>query len=269
MGLDVERLFVFNLLLDGPSWKCLGFQVPVTPAMEGIVDLNAFISFYLIVILTVVGWVLFSAVKYFYYDRYNPTINFHVFGISRLRRGAFWEDEVYLEGGWTLVPSFVLLSIAIPSFCLLYSMEEMVNPALTIKITGHQWYWTYEYTAVLYKGNDRYSITDKFDSYIVPLSDLKADGLRLLTVDQALYLPLRVHTRIVVTSDDVIHSWGVPSLGVKVDAVPGRINQAMVYVQKAGTYYGQCSEICGTGHGFMPIVVEAIDWGMFALSVNK
>ncbi len=266
MGKIVDN---FEVMLSGPSWKCLGFQVPVTPTMEGIVDLNAFISFYLIVILTVVSWVLLAAVKYFYYDRYNPGTGLHVFGISKLHGGSFWEDEVYLEGGWTLIPSFILLSIAVPSFCLLYSMEELVNPALTVKITGHQWYWSYEYAAVLHKGNERFGVNDKFDSYIVAASDLGANDLRLLTVDQALILPLRVHTRLVITSDDVIHSWAVPSLGVKVDAVPGRINQAMVYIQKAGTYYGQCSEICGTGHGFMPIVVEAVDWGMFVLSYNK
>lgn len=258
-----------EVVLNGPSWKCLGFQVPVTPVMEGIVDLNAYISFYLIVILTVVTWVLLAIVRYFYYARYNPQTEAEIFGISRLQSGSMWEDEVALEGGWTLVPSLILLSIAVPSFCLLYSMEELVNPALTIKITGHQWYWSYEYAAMLYKGNEKYRITDQFDSYIVATADLGPKDLRLLTVDQALVLPLRVHTRLVITSDDVIHSWAVPSLGVKVDAVPGRINQSMVYIQKAGTYYGQCSEICGTGHGFMPIVVEAVDWGMFALLHNK
>jgi len=259
--------FFFNFVveLDGPNWKCLGFQVPATPTMEGIMDLNAFISFYLIVILTVVTWILLAAVRYFYYLRYKPSSSIHLFGVSNLQSGCFWEDEVSLESVWTLVPSFVLLSIAVPSFCLLYSMEELVNPALTVKITGHQWYWSYEYTAMLYKGAERYAVNDQFDSYLVDLANLGPLDLRLLAVDHALILPLKVHTRLIITSDDVVHSWAVPSLGVKVDAVPGRINQAMVYVQKAGTYYGQCSELCGTGHGFMPIVVEGVDWGIFAL----
>ena len=261
----IKSLVGSGIMLDSLSWKCLNFQVPVTPVMEGIVELSSLISLYLIIILSVVTWMLITSVWSFYYARYYPknVTELHCFGSKVMREGRFWEDAVVLEGVWTVLPSAILLTIAVPSLSLLYSMEELINPALTIKITGHQWYWSYEYVAEVYHGSDVYKLQYKFDSYLVDANDLKDDELRLLTVDNPLFIPLRVHTRLLITSDDVIHSWAVPSLGVKVDAVPGRINQTMVFIQKAGTYYGQCSEICGSGHGFMPIMVEALDWGMF------
>ncbi|CAH8307723.1 unnamed protein product [Eruca vesicaria subsp. sativa] len=137
--------------------------------------------------------------------------------------------------------------IAIPSFALLYSMDEVVvDPAITIKAIGHQWYWTYEYSD--YNSSDEQSLT--FDSYMIPEEDLELGQSRLLEVDNRVVVPAKTHLRIIVTSADVPHSWAVPSSGVKCDAVPGRLNQISILVQREGVYYGQCSEICGTNHAF-------------------
>jgi cytochrome c oxidase subunit 2 len=144
--------------------------------------------------------------------------------------------------------------IAVPSFALLYSMDEIVDPSITLKAIGHQWYWTYELSD--YSENDENSIV--FDSYMVPEDDLTLGQLRLLEVDNRVVLPIQTHVRVLVTAADVLHSWAVPSLGVKCDAVPGRLNQTSIFLQRPGVFYGQCSEICGVNHGFMPIVVEGV-----------
>jgi len=144
--------------------------------------------------------------------------------------------------------------IAIPSFALLYSMDEIVDPAITIKAIGHQWYWTYEYSD--YSKQDNESIV--YDSYMIAEDDLEPGQLRLLEVDNRVVLPVNTHIRVIITGADVLHSWAVPSLGVKTDAVPGRLNQANIFLQREGVFYGQCSELCGTNHGFMPIVVEGV-----------
>ncbi|KAL0288919.1 UNVERIFIED_CONTAM: Cytochrome c oxidase subunit [Sesamum angustifolium] len=132
--------------------------------------------------------------------------------------------------------------------------EVVVDPAITIKAIGHQWYWTYEYSD--YNSGDEQSLT--FDSYTIPEDDPELGQSRLLEVDNRVVVPEKTHLRIIVTPADVPHSWAVPSLGVKCDAVPGRLNQTSISVQREGVYYGQCSEICGTNHAFMPIVVEAV-----------
>lgn len=155
---------------------------------------------------------------------------------------------------WTIFPSIILMFIAIPSFALLYSMDEVVDPAITIKAIGHQWYWSYEYSD--YNSSDEQSLA--FDSYMVPEDELELGQLRLLEVDNRVVVPANTHLRMIITSADVLHSWAVPSLGVKCDAVPGRLNQASILIKREGVYYGQCSELCGTNHAFMPIVVEAV-----------
>jgi heme/copper-type cytochrome/quinol oxidase subunit 2 len=132
--------------------------------------------------------------------------------------------------------------------------EVVVNPVITIKAIGHQWYWTYEYSD--YNSSDEQSLT--FDSYMIPEDDLELGQLRLLEVDNRVVVPAKTPLRMIVTSADVLHSWAVPSLGVKCDAVPGRLNQTSILVQREGVCYGQCSEICGTNHAFMPIAVEAV-----------
>jgi len=152
--------------------------------------------------------------------------------------------------------------IAVPSFSLLYSVDEIIDPAITLKVIGHQWYWSYEYSDYVTQHGD----SIEFDSYMIPESDLQQGQLRLLEVDNRLVLPVNTHIRVVVTSTDVLHCWAIPSFATKLDACPGRLNQTSLYIKREGTYYGQCSEICGINHGFMPIVVDAvslndyIDW---------
>lgn len=219
----------------------LGFQDAATPMMQGIIDLHHDIFFFLILILVFVLWILVRALWHFNYKK-NPIPQRIVHGTT-------------IEILWTIFPSIILMFIAIPSFALLYSMDEVVvDPAMTIKAIGHQWYWTYEYSD--YNSSDEQSLT--FDSYMIPEDDLELGQLRLLEVDNRVVVPAKTHLRIIVTSADVLHSWAVPSLGVKCDAVPGRLNQISILVQREGVYYGQCSEICGTNHAFMPIVVEAV-----------
>lgn len=163
-------------------------------------------------------------------------------------------EAQYIETIWTILPAIILLFLAIPSLRLLYLTDEVRNPALTLKAIGHQWYWSYEYT----------DFADvEFDSYIVQTSDLQPGNYRLLEVDNRVALPIITDIRVLVTAADVIHAWTVPALGVKVDAVPGRLNQLSVSINIPGIYYGQCSEICGANHSFIPICVEAINLKSF------
>mmetsp|Transcript_19653 Transcript_19653/g.46915 ORF Transcript_19653/g.46915 Transcript_19653/m.46915 type:complete len:196 (+) Transcript_19653:757-1344(+) len=159
-----------------------------------------------------------------------------------------------IEVVWTVTPAIVLMIIGFPSFTLLYSMDEVIDPAVTLKVNGAQWYWIYEYSD--YVKEDGEPIT--FESYMVPEEDLEPGDLRLLEVDNRVVLPTNTHLRILVTAKDVIHCWAVPSLGIKMDCLPGRLNQVSAFIQREGLFYGQCSEICGINHSQMPIVVEAV-----------
>lgn len=158
-------------------------------------------------------------------------------------------DSQEIEIIWTLLPALILILIALPSLRVLYLIDEINNPHLTVKAIGHQWYWSYEYTD--YTGFN-------FDAYIIPTQDLSPGQFRLLETDHRIVIPTESPARILITADDVLHSWAVPSLGVKIDAVPGRLNQTTFIISRPGIFYGQCSEICGANHSFMPIVVEAI-----------
>nr|YP_009368234.1 cytochrome c oxidase subunit 2 [Lepilemur ahmansonorum]ADP68326.1 cytochrome c oxidase subunit 2 [Lepilemur ahmansonorum] len=158
-------------------------------------------------------------------------------------------DAQEVETVWTILPAVILILIALPSLRILYMMDEITTPSLTVKTLGHQWYWSYEYT-------DYENLC--FDSYMVPLLDLKPGDLRLLEVDNRVTLPTEMSIRMLVSSEDVLHSWTVPSLGVKTDAIPGRLNQVTLMTSRPGIYYGQCSEICGANHSFMPIVLELV-----------
>nr|WDD44894.1 cytochrome oxidase subunit 2 [Sylvisorex morio] len=158
-------------------------------------------------------------------------------------------DAQAVETIWTILPAIILIMIALPSLRILYMMDEINNPTLTIKTVGHQWYWSYEYT-------DYDELN--FDSYMIPTSELKPGDLRLLEVDNRAVLPMEMTIRVLVTSEDVLHSWAVPSLGLKTDAIPGRLNQTTLLATRPGLYYGQCSEICGSNHSFMPIVLELV-----------
>lgn len=165
-------------------------------------------------------------------------------------------DAQEIETIWTILPAIILILIALPSLRILYIIDEINSPSLTVKTIGHQWYWSYEYTDY-----DELS----FDSYIIPTSDLKPGELRLLEVDNRLVLPTETPVRILVSSEDVLHSWAVPSLGLKTDAIPGRLNQTTLISSRPGLFYGQCSEICGSNHSFMPIVLEIVPLKTFEL----
>nr|YP_203280.1 cytochrome c oxidase subunit II [Urva javanica]AAW32547.1 cytochrome c oxidase subunit II [Urva javanica]UFJ44031.1 cytochrome c oxidase subunit II [Urva auropunctata]UFJ44057.1 cytochrome c oxidase subunit II [Urva auropunctata] len=158
-------------------------------------------------------------------------------------------DAQEVETIWTILPAIILILIALPSLRILYMMDEINSPSLTVKTMGHQWYWSYEYT-------DYEDLS--FDSYMVPTQELKPGELRLLEVDNRVVLPMEMTIRMLISSEDVLHSWAVPSLGLKTDAIPGRLNQTTLMGTRPGLYYGQCSEICGSNHSFMPIVLELI-----------
>nr|AUY54948.1 cytochrome c oxidase subunit II [Emydura subglobosa] len=157
-------------------------------------------------------------------------------------------DAQEVEMIWTILPAIVLITIALPSLQVLYLTDEVNNPHLTIKAMGHQWYWTYEYT-------DYEDL--EFDSYMIPTQDLINGYSRLLEVDHRMVAPMETPIRMLISAEDVLHSWAVPSLGVKTDAVPGRLNQTNFIMMQPGLFYGQCSEICGANHSFMPIVIES------------
>nr|AIA61035.1 cytochrome c oxidase subunit II [Pampus argenteus] len=171
-------------------------------------------------------------------------------------------DSQEIEVVWTVLPAVVLILIALPSLRILYLMDEVNDPHLTIKAVGHQWYWSYEYTDYDDLG---------FDSYMLPTQDLTNGQFRLLETDHRVVIPVESPVRTLVSAEDVLHSWAVPSLGVKMDAVPGRLNQLTLIASRPGVFYGQCSEICGANHSFMPIVVEAVplthfeDWSSLML----
>lgn len=155
---------------------------------------------------------------------------------------------------WTILPAITLLFIAFPSLRLLYLIDEINEPIITLKSIGHQWYWSYEYSDF---------INVEFDSYIIPTHELESNGFRLLDVDNRVVLPINSQIRVLVTATDVIHSWAVPALGVKIDGTPGRLNQSNFIINRPGLFFGQCSEICGANHSFIPIVIESIPINYF------
>jgi cytochrome c oxidase subunit 2 len=229
---------IFN---DAPQPFQIGFQDSAAPGFTGIVELHNTIFFYLVVISVAVFWVLGSIIFYF-----NSTKS----GIVH----KYLNHGTLLELIWTVSPAFILIAIAFPSFRLLYLLDEVISPTITIKVVGHQWYWSYEYSDYVTESGDAI----EFDSYMIPESDLELGQFRLLDVDNRVVIPVDTHIRLIVTGSDVLHSFAVPSFGVKIDAVPGRLNQSSILAERTGTFYGQCSEICGVYHGFMPVAVEAV-----------
>jgi len=317
--LFITTLFVFFTFHDSllclndhtNSWK-IGFQDPTTPIAYGIIKLHDHILFFLAVILFVVGYLLLSTYRKFYYGSLNNDLpeskNISLFStlINTYKENLSFNvvNRTYninhgttIEIIWTILPAFILLFIAVPSFALLYAMDEIIDPVLTVKVIGHQWYWSYEYSdySVVYSNRlfdydsiDRFAAmemmykdmgylkdrsllsylyipmvipetTIKFDSYMIHEAELNLGDLRLLKTDMPLFLPKNTHIRLLITSSDVLHSWAVPSFGVKVDAVPGRLNQTSLYLKNTGTFYGQCSELCGVNHAFMPIEVYVVN----------
>jgi len=220
-------------------WQ-INFQDPATPVLEGIIDFHNDLMILLTVIGVMVFWVMGRCISLFE-NNPNPTNIVH---------------GTTLEMIWTIIPAVILMFVAVPSFALLYSMDEILDPAVTLKVVGHQWYWSYEYSD--YTSSEGESIN--FDSYMIPEEDLTTDGpLRLLEVDNRIVLPINTHIRVIVTAADVLHCWAIPSFAMKIDACPGRLNQTSLFIKRVGIFYGQCSEICGVNHGFMPIVVEGVE----------
>ena len=162
-----------------------------------------------------------------------------------------------IEVVWTLIPTFILIFMTIPSFALLYSLDEQINPSLTIKVTGSQWYWNYSY-ADFSLGDDFDLEGIQYDSYALSDDLLEKGNMRLLDVDCRLVLPVNTYIRLLTTSTDVIHSFAVPSLGLKLDSIPGRLNQTLFIINRQGIFAGQCSELCGANHYMMPIIVESV-----------
>jgi ubiquinol-cytochrome c reductase cytochrome b subunit len=230
--------FEFN---DTPRPWGLYFQDSATPQMEGLIELHDNIMFYLVIILFAVGWILFSVIRSFN-NRISP--------ISY----KYTNHGTLIELIWTITPALILILIAFPSFKLLYLMDEISDPSMAVLAEGHQWYWSYQYPDFLNKDEEFI----EFDSYLVPESDLEQGSLRMLEVDNRVIVPELTHIRFIVTAADVIHSFACPSLGIKCDAYPGRLNQMSVLINREGTFYGQCSEICGILHSSMPIVIESV-----------
>lgn len=235
-------------------------QDPVTFSMEGIIFFFKDTMTFVYAIGFFVSWILFRCTVIFYEApteiKTSSTGKLALYFFKQIQNYASGvKHYTALEVVWTLVPVIILIIIAVPSFGLLYFLEEFVEPHLIIKVEGHQWYWHYSL-----KGCSKYlsSVSEEFDSYMVPLETLKGGQLRLLEVSKRLVLPTKTHVQVVATSVDVIHSWSVPSLGIKLDCCPGRLNESMIYLRREGTFYGQCSEICGVNHAFMPIVVESV-----------
>ena len=226
------------------DWQ-LGFQEPASPVMRSVLELHDFVLI-MMTAITIFVLLLIIYVVFRFRKSVNPTP-------SKRTHNAF------IEILWTGIPVIILIAMAIPSFKLLYEQDVIPEADMTVKVIGHQWYWEYQYPE-----QDNIS----FESYMIPDQDLEEGDIRLLTVDNKLVLPINKNIHVLVTAGDVLHSFAMPSLGVKKDAVPGRLNETWMNIEKTGIYRGQCSELCGTGHGYMPIVIEAVSQEDFVAWVN-
>ncbi len=221
-------------------WQ-MDLQPAATPVMERLTEFhNLILVIQVLIVFFVLGLLGYIIVRFSAKNNPVPSKTTH---------------NTLLEVIWTVVPILILVVIAVPSFKLLYFMDRTKDADMTLKVTGQTWSWTYQYP-------DHGGF--EFVSGIVDESELKEGQPRLLTVDEKVVLPVDTNIRILLTSDDVIHAWAVPAFGVKFDAVAGRINETWVRIERQGTYYGQCSELCGVGHGFMPVAVEAVSKEAFA-----
>nr|QYA17647.1 cytochrome c oxidase subunit II [Glaucopsyche lygdamus xerces] len=221
------------------TWSNLNFQNSVSPLMEQIIFFHDHSLIILTMITMLVSYMMLSMF-------FNKFIN------------RFLLEGQMIELIWTILPAITLIFIALPSLRLLYLLDELNNPLITIKSIGHQWYWSYEYS-------DFKNI--EFDSYMI--NELNINNFRLLDVDNRIIIPMNNNIRMLVTATDVIHSWTIPAIGVKIDANPGRLNQMSFFINRPGIFFGQCSEICGANHSFMPIVIESISIKNFINWVNN
>nr|WNL54448.1 cytochrome c oxidase subunit II [Amitermes sp. B MLW-2023a] len=223
------------------TWLNLTLQDSASPVMEQLIFFHDHALMIMLMIITTVFYTM-------------------VMIIQNKQTSRFILEGQMLETIWTIAPAIILVFIAIPSLRLLYLMDEIHNPVMTLKAVGHQWYWSYEYS-------DFTKL--EFDSYMVQQEDQQIDTFRLLDTDNRIVLPMNSPIRLIVTAADVLHSWTVPGLGVKTDATPGRLNQVSFSINRPGLLYGQCSEICGANHSFMPIVVESVSTNQFINWVSK
>ena len=245
-------IFIISIFSSLPAlsngaidWQ-LGFQKPASDHMQNIFDLHNFVLIMMTAItIFVLILLIYVAIRFRKSANPNPSKRTH---------------NALLETLWTAIPVIILIFMAVPSFKLLYEQDVIPEAEMTIKVIGHQWYWEYQYP--------EYEDLS-FESYLVPDDELKDGEPRLLTVDNRLVLPVNKNIHVLITAGDVLHSFAMPSLGVKRDAVPGRLNETWMRIDRPGIYRGQCSEICGTGHGYMPVVIEALSENDFAVWVNE
>nr|YP_009051005.1 cytochrome c oxidase subunit II [Allantus luctifer]AIG61933.1 cytochrome c oxidase subunit II [Allantus luctifer] len=223
------------------TWMNMNFQDATSPIMEQMIFFHDHTMIILILIMTSILYLMSSMLM-------NKFINKNLL------------NQQNIEIIWTISPTLMLIFIAIPSIHLLYLTDEMNSPILTIKAMGHQWYWSYEYT-------DFKNI--EFESYMINKNDINLNSFRLMDVDNNMIVPMKTQMRILVSSTDVIHSWTIPTFGKKIDAIPGRLNQISLMINRPGMFFGQCSEICGANHSFMPIVVESIPMNFFLKWINS
>nr|QFQ51705.1 cytochrome c oxidase subunit II [Psorodonotus venosus] len=224
------------------TWSDLNLQNSASPLMEQLIFFHDHTLFILLMITILVAYIMSSLI-------------FNKFTHRYLLEGQT------IEVIWTILPALTLIFIALPSLRLLYLLDESMDPLITVKTVGHQWYWSYEYTD--------FTTPYEFDSYMLPQNEMPLDGFRLLDVDNRTILPMNTQIRMLITAADVLHSWTVPALGVKVDATPGRLNQTSFFMNRPGLFYGQCSEICGANHSFMPIVIESVNMSSFIKWINN
>nr|YP_010422509.1 cytochrome c oxidase subunit II [Penthe kochi]USG58924.1 cytochrome c oxidase subunit II [Penthe kochi] len=223
------------------TWKTLLLQDSSSPLMEQLI----FFHDHTLLVLTIITILVAQMMIALFYNNF----------IHR-----FLLEGQLIELIWTILPAITLIFIALPSLRLIYILDETNNPMISIKSIGHQWYWSYEYS-------DFKNI--EFDSYMIPSNEMKNFNFRLLDVDNRIVIPFESQIRMLITAADVIHSWTIPSMGVKIDATPGRLNQTSFNCNRSGLFYGQCSEICGANHSFMPIVIESISSNYFIKWIQK
>lgn len=222
-----------------------GFQTPASPMMAGIYKMHDFLL-YLIFAIGIFVILLIIYVLYSFGEKRNPV-------------PSKFTHNVLLEAVWTIIPVITVLSIMVPSVKLLFAMDKAQDSTMTIKAIGRQWYWTYEY---MDEKDPSQNIS--FDSFVIEDAKLQPGQLRLLDVDEPLVVPVNTTVKVLLTASDVLHSFSVPALGIKTDCVPGRINETWFHIIKEGSYYGQCSELCGSKHGFMPISLKAVSPAEYA-----
>nr|WHM51812.1 cytochrome c oxidase subunit II [Stolotermes victoriensis]BAX64240.1 cytochrome oxidase subunit II [Stolotermes sp. 'Atherton'] len=223
------------------TWANMNLQDSASPIMEQLIFFHDHTLMIILMILTVVTYMMTTLIL---------NKNTH----------RFMLEGQLIEVAWTIAPAIILIFIAMPSLRLLYLMDEIHTPTMTLKAIGHQWYWSYEYSDF---------VKVEFDSYMTPQEENNMNAFRLLDTDNRITLPMNSFIRIIVTAADVLHSWTIPSLGIKADATPGRLNQTSFLINRSGLFYGQCSEICGANHSFMPIVIESIPTNNFIKWINN